>query len=115
TYVATSFVPKGKLALALEGSEAAQVVIEPIVQGAEDEVDPNVKAEYEKTPSSFDRSIEPPYGDAPQLKIPAVWQSRSSNGMRVYGIENSEVPLVQFEITIDGGQLLEKKQGVAAM
>lgn len=114
-YVATSFVPKGKQTLALEGSTPAQVVIEPIVQGAEDEVDPNVKAEYEKTPSSFDRSVEPPYGDAPQPKIPAVWQNRSSNGMRIYGIENSEVPLVQFEITIDGGQLLETKQGVAAM
>ncbi len=114
-YVATSFVPKGKQTLALEGSTPAQVVIEPIVQGAEDEVDPNVKADYEKTPSSFDRSVEPPYGDAPEMKIPAVWQSRSPNGMRVYGIENSEVPLVQFEITIDGGQLLETKQGTAAM
>lgn len=114
-YVATSFVPKGKQALALEGSTPAQVVIEPIVQGADEEVDPNVKAEYEKTPSSFDRSVEPPYGDAPRMKIPAVWQNRSSNGMRVYGIENSEVPLVQFEITIDGGQLLETKQGTAAM
>ncbi len=114
-YVATSFVPKGKQTLALEGSTPAEVVIEPIVQGAEDEVDPNVKADYEKTPSSFDRSVEPPYGDAPEMKIPAVWQSRSPNGMRVYGIENSEVPLVQFEITIDGGQLLETKQGTAAM
>src|SRR5690606_9472974 len=36
-YVATSFVPKGKQTLALEGSTPAQVVIEPIVQGAEDE------------------------------------------------------------------------------
>src|SRR5690606_24410830 len=64
---------------------------------------------------AFSRGIEPPYGDAPELKLPAVWQNRSPNGMRVYGIENSEVPLVQFEITIDGGQLLETKQGVAAM
>ena len=35
--------------------------------------------------------------------------------MRVYGIENTEVPLVQFEIVIDGGLLLEdiNKVGVA--
>ncbi|HEX8331323.1 MAG TPA: pitrilysin family protein, partial [Segetibacter sp.] len=39
-YVATSFVPKGKSALALEGSKKADVVEEKIVQGAEDKVDP---------------------------------------------------------------------------
>ena len=35
--------------------------------------------------------------------------------MRIYGIENGEVPLVQFEIVIDGGLLLEdiNKVGVA--
>lgn len=106
-YVATSFVPRGKLQLALDGSAKAEVVEEKIVQGAEAEVDPNVKATYEKTPSTFDRSIEPPYGPAPEVKVPAVWESKLSNGMRVYGIENTEVPLVQFEIAIDGGQLLE--------
>jgi zinc protease len=114
-YVATSFVPKGKIALALEGSTKAEVVEEKIVQGAEDAVDPNVKATYEKTPSSFDRSVEPPYGPAPEVKIPPVWESKLSNGMRVYGIQNSEVPLVQFEIVIDGGLLVEdiNKIGVA--
>ncbi len=114
-YVATSFVPKGKVGLALEGSKKADVVEEPIVEGAEAAVDPNVKATYEKTPSNFDRSVEPPYGPAPEVKIPAIWESKLANGMRVYGIENSEVPLVQFEIVIDGGLLLEdiNKVGVA--
>ena len=36
-HVATSFVPRGQAELALEGSERAEVVIEPIVQGAEAE------------------------------------------------------------------------------
>ena len=63
--VATSFVPKGKLNLALENSKRAEVVEEKIVQGAEAEVDPTKNATYEKTPSSFDRSVEPPYGPAP--------------------------------------------------
>jgi zinc protease len=114
-YVATSFVPKGKTNLALQGSKKAEVVEEQIVQGAEQEVDPNVTAEYERTPSSFDRSVEPPYGSAPEVKIPAIWEQKFSNGMRLYGIENREVPLVQFEIVIDGGQLLEdiNKVGVA--
>ncbi|HEX8734963.1 MAG TPA: pitrilysin family protein [Pyrinomonadaceae bacterium] len=114
-YVATSFVPKGKPALALEGSKKAEVVEEKIEQNANEAVDPNVTATYEKTPSTFDRSVEPPYGDAPDVKVPAIWEDRLSNGLRVYGIENTEVPLVDFEIVIDGGQLLEdiNKVGVA--
>lgn len=114
-YVATSFVPKGKIALALDGSEKAEVVEEKIVQGAEDAVDPSIKATYQKTPSTFDRSVEPPYGPEPLVKIPAVWEGKLSNGMSVYGIENTEVPLVQFEIVIDGGLLLEdiNKVGVS--
>ena len=114
-FVATSFVPKGKPALALEGSKKAEVVEEKIVQGAEKAVDPNAAATYQRTPSSFDRTIEPPYGPAPEVKVPTVWTDKLSNGMRVFGIENNEVPLVQFEIAIDGGLLMDdiKKVGVA--
>lgn len=114
-YVATSFVPKGKANLALADSRRAEVVEEKIVQGAEAEVDPSQAATYEKTPSTFDRSQEPPYGPAPEVKVPPVWESKSPNGLRVFGIENREVPLVQFEIVIDGGLLLEdiKRVGVA--
>jgi len=106
-FVATSFVPKGKLPLALEGSKKAEVVEEKIVQGAEETIDPTANATYERTLSTFDRSVEPPYGDAPEVKVPAIWETKLSNGLRLYGIENAEVPLVQFEIVIDGGQLLE--------
>jgi zinc protease len=116
-YVTTSFVPKGKLALALEGSTKADVVEEKIVQGAEDRVDPSAQATYQRTPSTFDRSVEPPYGTAPEVKVPAIWENKLANGLRVLGIQNTEVPLVQFDIVIDGGQLLEdiNKVGVANM
>lgn len=114
-YVATSFVPKGKLELALSGSAKADVVEEKVVQGAEGTVDPSANAEYTRTPSSFDRSKEPPYGATPSVKVPQVWDTKLANGMRVYGIENKEVPLVQFDIAIDGGLLLDNpdKVGVA--
>lgn len=114
-FVATSFVPKGQLTAALEGSKKAEVVEEKIVQGAEDAVDPNITASYDRTPSSFDRSKEPPYGEAPVVKTPEVWNQKLSNGLKVYGIENKEVPLVQFEIVIDGGLLQEdiSKVGVS--
>lgn len=114
-YVATSFVPKGKVAVALSGSSKAEVVEEKIVQGAEDAVDPGINATYTKTPSQIARATEPAYGAAAEVKLPTVWNDKLKNGLRVYGIQNDEVPLVQFEILIDGGLLLEdiNKVGVA--
>lgn len=106
-FVATSFVPRGKKDLALEGSKKADVVEEKIEANENEVVDPNVTATYTKTPSSFDRSKEPPYGKEPKPAIPVVWQSKFPNGLRIAGIENKEVPLVQMNIVIDGGLLLE--------
>jgi zinc protease len=114
-YVATSFVPKGKVNLALSGSSKAEVSEEKIVQGAEAAVDPNINATYTKTPSKIKRDQEPAYGAAADVKVPKVWEGKLNNGLRVYGIQNDEVPLVQFEMQIDGGLLLEdiNKVGVA--
>ena len=106
-HVATSFVPKGSPELALEGSEVAEVVIEPIVQGAEDEVDPTTDSSYERTPSLIDRSIEPPYGATPELSAPDVWEAETSNGIDVYGITDTELPLVRFSLVAEGGHLLD--------
>lgn len=114
-FIATSFVPSGQLELALEGSTEAEVVIEPIVQGAEESFDASIAAEYERTPSTFDRTKEPASGEAPVVAVPDVWEDELGNGMRVFGIENDEVPLVQFNIVLEGGLLLDdiEKVGVA--
>ncbi|UFH46480.1 insulinase family protein [Flavobacterium galactosidilyticum] len=116
-FVATSFVPKGEAALALKGSTLAKVVEEKIVEGKEDVFDPNVTATYEKTPSTFDRSIEPAYGESPDVKLPSVWKNKLTSGLNLIGIENHEVPLVQFLLQIKGGMLLENttKIGVSNM
>lgn len=117
-FVATSFVPQGQAALALEESEVAQVVIEPIVQGAEAAVDPNAaQAAVERTPSSFDRTVEPPAGPTPVVTPPTIWNAALSNGVEVSGIQNDEVPLVTFQLSVDGGQLMDDpaKPGAAAM
>ena len=106
-FVATSFVPKNQTNLALQNSTLADVVEEKIVDGAEEEFDASIAAIYEKTPSSFDRSIEPPYGESPDVKVPDVWKDTLASGMEVFGIENNEVPLVQFQMQIMGGLLLE--------
>jgi zinc protease len=114
-FIATSFVPKNSAELALENSTLADVVEEQIVIGAEEKFDPKIAATYTKTPSTFDRSIEPPYAETPSLAVPEVYQNKLENGLEVYGIENNEVPLVQFNLVINGGQLVESmdKLGVA--
>ena len=114
-FIATSFVPKGSLEQALEGSVKAEVVEEEISSGKEETFDASIKASYEPTPSTFDRSKEPLYGKTPEVPVPEIWEDSLSNGLKIYGIENTEVPLVRFNIVIDGGQLMESldKVGVA--
>lgn len=106
-YIATSFVPKGQKDLMLAGSTLADVVEEKIIPGAEESFDASAIATYEKTPSTFDRSVEPAYGDSPSLSVPSVWKNELSSGMKYYGITSNEVPLVEFNMDIKGGMLLE--------
>jgi len=108
-YVATSFVPLGKTALVLEGSTLADVVEEDIEEAVSDTYDLSGELTFERTPSSFDRSKEPPYGERLELTVPSVWEFTPDNGMRVSGIENREVPLVNFSMHLEGGQLLEPR------
>ncbi|MFV8358351.1 M16 family metallopeptidase, partial [Flavobacterium sp. XS1P32] len=116
-YVATSFVPKGQANLILEGSTVAAVVEEKIIEGKEDTFDASIAATYKKTPSTFDRSVEPAYGQSPDVKLPMVWKNKLSSGISVLGIDNREVPLVQFQVQIKGAMLLESadKIGVSNM
>ena len=105
--VAASFVPLGRVELALDGSVRAEVVEEPIVFAAERPVEINDRETIARTPSLIDRSVEPPFGPAPTLQAPTVWQGELANGVRVLGIEDRETPLVQFELRIQGGQMAE--------
>jgi len=110
-YVATSFVPLGHSNLALADSHLADVVEEKIVEGAEEIFDASIAATYEKTASVINRS-EPSFGDSPNVKVPEVWEDSLSSGLMLFGIENNEVPLVQFRMDIRGGLLLEKPDKV---
>lgn len=114
-YIMTSFVPKGKPELAVEGSTPAEVVEEQVVAGAENAPQEEIEVDFEKTPSKIDRSIEPELGEAPSVKVPNIWSTELSNGLKVYGIENQELPLVEFSLRLKGGMLLDDptKIGVA--
>jgi len=115
-YLATSFVPKGQVDLIAANSVDAGIEEENVSNATE--VDQTAIAEeevIEKTPASFDRSVEPAKGPEPEITVPGVWTDETANGIKVYGIEQDELPLIQYSILIDGGHILEPKEkaGVA--
>ena len=116
TYLALSMVPKGKPQLALSGSVPAVVSTEKA-----DEIQSKsqegviIDDPYERTASAIDRSVEPGYlPNTPEIKTPTIWNFQTANGMKVYGISHNELPLVQVDISIPGGALLDPqgKRGV---
>ncbi|HEY0652040.1 MAG TPA: pitrilysin family protein [Chryseosolibacter sp.] len=116
-YVMTSVVPKSQINLAVNGAEPATVWIEQIVAGVQNEnVSRGDEAQIEKTKTKYDRS-EPPFGETPLFKMPAIWEGKLANGMAIAGIENNEIPLVSFDITIPGGHSYDAldKSGVASL
>ena len=113
--IITSFVPKGEPQLAVSGAEPASVWIEEVKpQSFRERVKIGAEAAYEKTPSKYDRS-EPPFTDLPLFKSPKIWDMRYENRNRLIGITNTEIPIVLFNITLDGGTAREPrgKEGVA--
>lgn len=114
-YLMTSVVPEGHVDLSVQGSTEATVWKEEVKKlAASEEVSQGEEAVYEKTASKFDRS-EPAFGETPLYSSPDIYDSNLSNGMRMLGIENNELPLVGFSLTIDGGHYLDPidKPGVA--
>lgn len=113
-FVLTSFVPKGSIELIAENSVIAPVVEEEIKENVA-KIVKDTDDQVAKTPSAFDRSVEPAQGPAPALSIPDSWRAELANGMEVYGIEQNEIPTVNFSLVIDGGHLLDdiNNNGVA--
>ncbi|AOW17656.1 peptidase M16 [Polaribacter vadi] len=113
-YVITSFVPKGSLDLIAENSTKANIVEEEIKENVEVKIEER-NDEVVKTESNFDRSKAPEIGESPKLNIPESWAVTLDNDMKVLGIEQTELPIVNFSIVLDGGHLLDdiNKNGVA--
>ncbi|MBK6267402.1 insulinase family protein [Marivirga sp. S37H4] len=115
--IITSFVPKDQLELIIDGSEKAFVKIEEVEPATEkgDLGDEGMAADYEKTPSKIDRSVEPALGEKPLITPPTIYETSLSNGMQVLGIESDELPLVNFSIRIKGGGMMDNpdKPGIA--
>ncbi|HBC80285.1 MAG TPA: peptidase M16 [Bacteroidales bacterium] len=116
-FVMTSFVPKGEISLVADGSVNAGIIEEDVTKAAEVKTTDFKEEPVVKTPTKFDRSVQPPVGPDPEVTLPAVWTSSLSNGMKLFGIKQSELPLVQYSIIISGGHLLDgvDKAGLASM
>jgi len=114
-FVETSFVPKGKANLMVVGSAKSGIIEEDVTKAAEVKADSSKDEPIIKTKTKLDRSVMPKIGPDPEVTIPAPWKASLSNGMKVWGIAQNELPLVQYSIVINGGHMLDKieKAGVA--
>ena len=114
-FVLTSVVPRSQTELVAANSELFPIVEETIASAGVGAASAETEEEMAPLPSSFDRSVEPAKGPSPEVTIPQIWSHTYANGLRIYGIEQHELPLVQFGLTLKGGMLLddEQKVGVA--
>ncbi|MFQ6612249.1 MAG: M16 family metallopeptidase [Fidelibacterota bacterium] len=114
-YVLTSFVPKNNVNLVAKDSREFPVYEEPVRREETKTVSTMEAITVPEIQSAFDRSIEPPFGQDPFLNIPKIWRHDLAQGVPIYGIKQSELPLVNFAVTLKGGLLLDNpdKIGVA--
>jgi zinc protease len=105
-YVLTSFVPKGKPELAASHAERFPVQEENIAEAGVTR-EATGGSDIGPLPSSFDRSVEPARAQQPALSLPEVWAHTYQNGLKIYGIRHTELPLVQFGLTLRGGEMLD--------
>lgn len=108
-YVLTSFVPKGQRDLAAKNSRLFRIIDENIdIAGLRESQKTSGKVDLPKSISSaFDRSIEPEKGPAPEFSLPEIWSHTFSNGLKLLGLETRELPLIQFQLVLRGGLLLD--------
>jgi zinc protease len=111
-YLLLSIVPKGKLELAAGNSQIFNIPADNIKTFTEEEKNairnrPENLVKVENIESKFDRSKQPVNAPDPSLKEQDIWDNESDNGIKVLGIEHNELPLVDFQITIKGGLLLD--------
>jgi zinc protease len=66
------------------------------------------KLTYVKAKDNFDRKVTPPLQAVPVIKTPPFWR-KDVAGAKIIGIQNTEIPLVTFSLTMPGGHLSDAK------
>jgi zinc protease len=115
-YLITSIVPAGKANLAAADSKL-WVVKEENINNQGTKMKDVVAAKYVPIPSKIDRTIEPVKGPDPVVTLPKIWKDKTANGIPVFGIQKSDLPIVEFSIILKGGMLLDNPNmiGVGAL
>ena len=113
-FVLTSFVPSGGEELIAQPSELYIVPEENLKPLNKEEIElrkqnPDNNVVVEPIKSAFDRSKMPEVKEDPLVNLPSIWTKELQNGIKVYGIEYKELPLVDFQVEIKGGMLLDEK------
>jgi zinc protease len=105
-YLITSIVPKGKTNLAASNSKL-WVVKEESIDNQGTKKKETVASKYVPIPSKIDRTKEPVKGPDPVVTLPKIWKDKTANGIPVFGITKTQLPLVEFSIILKGGMLLD--------
>jgi zinc protease len=104
--VLLSIVPQGKADLAAPDSALYPLQEEAIDKQGVKKTDAR-QTKVDLIPTKFDRSKEPVKGPDPLVNPPPIWSAKTVNGIRIYGVKHSELPLVQFAVILKGGMLLD--------
>jgi zinc protease len=63
---------------------------------------------YNKPEDNFDRNKIPPSGPNPVVKVPDFWKKTLTDGITAIGVESNEIPVVNLNIYLKGGNILEQ-------
>ena len=69
---------------------------------------------YHKPVDIFDRSVQPPAGPNPVVKVPEFWRTTTTNGIQLIGSDTREIPAVTLDIDVKGGPLWAEKDSTKA-
>jgi len=94
--VVVSVVPKGMLTLAAAEDNHEVTPTTP--------EEPLAGLELRPATDSFDRSKRPTATVAKSVSLPAIWEETLSNGVKVYGVNNTETPTTRVEVLFNAGQ-----------
>ena len=108
--VIMSIVPKGKLDMIVKPDTWERY--ERVIPASEP-----VTVDWTAPVDDFDRSIMPPSGPNPSVKVPPVYNAKLSNGIEILAATSSETPTSTISIRINAGQSQEpiEKLGLASI
>jgi zinc protease len=57
---------------------------------------------YHPATDNFDRTVQPPAGPNPVVKVPPFWKTETPNKIKMIGSYNNEIPTVTIQLSVKG-------------